>query len=209
MGLAKTAPLPAAAPAPEPPADLLAALRDERPEQRRLAARQLRHQPGHAAEAGRHLLGETDHAVREMLFNSLVAIGDDRAAQALIPLLAVEHDANLRNGAIEALKQLPTAIAPHMRDLLRDPDPDRRIFAVNICESLRSPEVEQWLIEVIEIDLHLNVCATAVDLLGEIGGEAAVAPLRRLSRRFGGEPFLGFAVATALRRIGAAPEDAP
>ena len=33
--------------------------------------------------------------------------------------------------------------------------------------SLRHPDVELWLREVIERDAHENVCATAVDLLGE------------------------------------------
>jgi hypothetical protein len=62
-----------------------------------------------------------------------------------------------------------------------------RIFAVNILESLRHPQVEEWLIEVIEGDPHLNVCGTAVDLLGETGSPgasmAALATLKRAISR--------------------------
>ena len=71
-------------------------------------------------------------------------------------------------------------VAPILRSLLADPDPDVRIFVVNILDSERHPEVESWLIEVIERDAHVNVCATAVDLLCEVGTEAAIDPLVRL-----------------------------
>jgi HEAT repeat protein len=99
------------------------------------------------------------------------------------------------------MKQLPDAVAPIMRGLLVDPDPDVRIFAVNILESLRHPEVEAWLITVIASDPHLNVCATAVDLLGEVGSAAAREPLLRLKARFADEPYIQFAADLALKRL--------
>jgi HEAT repeat protein len=107
----------------------------------------------------------------------------------------------LRNEAIEAMKNLPDAVAPIMAGLLADPDPDVRIFAVNILESLRHPDVEQWLIEVISEDEHINVCATAVDLLGEVGSEAAVPALEALKARFPNEPYIVFSADLALKRI--------
>ena len=85
--------------------------------------------------------------------------------------------------------------------MLTDADPDVRILAVNILESLRHPNVEQWLIEVIESDLQVNVCATAVDLLGEVGSDTAHDPLRRLKLRFATEPYIQFATDLALKRI--------
>jgi HEAT repeat protein len=88
-----------------------------------------------------------------------------------------------------------------MRSLLADPDSDLRIFAVNILESLRHPEVEQWLAQVIEQDPHVNVCATAVDLLGEVGSAAALEPLRRLKQRFAAEPYIQFAADLAIKRV--------
>jgi hypothetical protein len=72
---------------------------------------------------------------------------------------------------------------------------------VNILESLRHPEVESWLIEVIDSDPHLNVCATAVDLLGEVGSSAAREPLLRLKARYTEEPYIQFAADLALKRI--------
>jgi HEAT repeat protein len=111
------------------------------------------------------------------------------------------EDAALRNEAIEAMKQLPEAVAPIMQALLTDTDSDLRILSVNILESLRHPDVEKWLIEVIARDPHVNVCATAVDLLGEVGSSDALEPLRRLKARFADEPYMQFAADLAIKRI--------
>jgi tRNA A37 threonylcarbamoyladenosine synthetase subunit TsaC/SUA5/YrdC len=47
----------------------------------------------------------------------------------------------------------------------------------------------------------VNVCATAVDLLCEVGTEAAIDPLVRLKARFASEPYIQFAADLALKRI--------
>jgi hypothetical protein len=47
----------------------------------------------------------------------------------------------------------------------------------------------------------LNVCATAVDLLGEVGSGAAREPLLRLKTRYADEPYIQFAADLALKRI--------
>jgi len=111
------------------------------------------------------------------------------------------EEADLRNEAIEAMKQLPEAVAPIMLGLLMDEDSDVRIFAVNILESLRHPQVEAWLLQVIDIDDHVNVCGTAVDLLGEVGGSASLASLQRLKARFAEEPYIQYAADLAIKRI--------
>jgi len=92
-------------------------------------------------------------------------------------------------------------VAPMMQGLLTDPDPDVRIFSVNVLESLCHPDVEAWLIEVISTDAHINVCATAVDLLSEVGTQQSVVPLEQLKKRFVDAPYIQFAADLALRRI--------
>jgi len=146
------------------------------------------------------LAGEPDAGVREAIFLSLVQIANTAAVAGLVDCLRSD-DAHLRNEAIEAMKLLPDAVAPIMTGLLADADPDVRIFAVNVLESLRHPDVEKWLIDVIERDPHVNVCAAAVDLLGEVGTEAALAPLQGLKARFGAEPYIVFAADLAIKRI--------
>jgi HEAT repeat protein len=143
---------------------------------------------------------EVDPSVRSLIFTALVSIADTSALQGLTDCLRSE-DVALRNDAVQALTQLPSGAASFIQHLLRDDDPDVRILAVNVLESLRHPQVEAWLIDVVEHDSHLNVCATAVDLLGEVGSVAAREPLSSLKRRFPSDAYIQFAADLALQRI--------
>jgi HEAT repeat protein len=147
-----------------------------------------------------HIKQEADVSVREVILTTLIRTGDFTAVLGLVECLRSE-DAALRNEAIDALKQMPEEVAPVMRGMLEDDDSDVRIFAVNILESLRHPLVESWLIDVIQTDAHVNVCAAAVDLLGEVGSMAAREALLGLKQRFPDEPYVQFAADLALRRI--------
>lgn len=169
-------------------------------EERRWAARDLADCPDSAQALVTRLLAEPDASVREVILTTLTRLGDAHAVAGLVQCMRSD-DAALRNEAIEAMKQLPEAVAPLMRGLLADEDSDMRIFAVNILESLRHPEVETWLAEVVEHDPHVNVCATAVDLLGEVGSRAVLEPLLRMRLRFAHEPYIQFAADLAIKRI--------
>ena len=182
-------------------ADLLMELEDASPSARRWAARDLVHCPKAAATLVSRLKFEEDIAVREVILTTLIQLDDASAIGGLVECLRSD-DAALRNEVIEAMKQLPSEVAPIMRSLLADPETDVRIFAVNILESLRHPEVESWLVAVIEADAHVNVCAAAVDLLSEVGTAVAAPPLSRLKLRFAQEPYIQFAADLALKRIG-------
>ena len=143
---------------------------------------------------------EQDDYVRNAILTSLTLLHDSVAIAGLIECLRSE-DVALRNEVIETLKHLPDQIAPIMDELLHDADPDVRIFAVNILESLRHEHVEAWLIKVIEQDQHLNVCSVAVDLLSEVGTSASASALQQLKARFVNEPYICFAADLALQRI--------
>lgn len=181
-------------------ADLLVELSDDNPTARRWAARDLIDCEDVAGALVERMKIEIELSVREVILTTLTRIGDATAVAGLVDCLHSE-DAALRNEAIEAMRQLPDEVAPIMQELLADPEPDVRIFAVNILESLCHPEVESWLIDVIDTDAHVNVCATAVDLLGEVGTIAALEPLAGLKLRFADEPYIQFAADLALRRI--------
>jgi HEAT repeat protein len=167
---------------------------------RRWAARDLVECPDSSAALVAQLGLETDASVREVILTTLTRLGDGVAVAGLVQSMRSE-DAALRNEAIEAMKQLPDAVAPIMRNLLGDESSDMRIFAVNILESLKHPDVELWLREVIDNDAHVNVCATAVDLLGEVGSQEALESLQHLKLRFAGEPYIQFAANLAIKRI--------
>jgi len=185
---------------PRDAAGLMTELSDANPVARRWAARDLAAHPAAVGALIARLDVEADATVRDAILTSLTQIGDAVAVQGLVKFLRSE-DTALRNEVIETMKQLPDAVAPIMSGLLSDADPDVRIFAVNILESLRHPDVEKWLIQVISNDAHVNVCASAVDLLGEVGSEAARAPLEALKQRFAQEPYIVFATDLALSRI--------
>ena len=179
---------------------LLQGLQADDPLTRRWAARDLSEHADAAAALIEQLRRETEPSVLQVILTSLTSIGDDVAIQGLIDCLYLE-DTMLRNAAIEVLKELPDQVAPFMDALLQDPNHDVRIFAVNVLESLRHPRVEDWLIEVIRQDAHVNVCATAVDLLGEVGSDQSQAALVALKQRFADEPYIQFAADLALKRI--------
>ena len=143
---------------------------------------------------------EQDAPTREMIAVVLSRMGSAKTVEELLPLLRSDN-ATLRNTVIDILKLLPTDVAPHMETLLDDPDPDVRIFAVNILETLLHPKVEDLLIAVISVDAHVNVVETALDLMGEVGNDAALPALAVVNTRFPGEPFIAFAVNNALKQI--------
>lgn len=184
-------------------AGLVAGLTAPEPLARRWAARDLVDCPKATEALIECLKREEDVSVREVILSTLTLLGDAAAVDGLVDCLRSE-DAALRNEAIAAMQQLPDAVAPIIRGLLGDANPDVRIFTVNILETLRHPMVETWLIEVIDQDPHVNVCGAAVDLLGEVGTPAARKPLLSLKARFADEPYIRFATDLALTRLGAA-----
>jgi HEAT repeat protein len=168
---------------------------------RRQAARDIVHVPDAAGALVSRLKREDDAAVREVILNALVRLSDPSAFGGLVDCLRDENPA-LRNETIETFKQLGQEADPILKSLLADPDPDVRIFAVSILGSRRHGEAESRLIEVIENESHVNVCAAAVDPLCEIGTEASRDSLVRLKARFASEPYIQFACELALRRMG-------
>jgi HEAT repeat protein len=179
---------------------LVEQLSDNNPAARRWAAKDLVSCPDVSGALVEQLRREEDVSVREIILTTLTQRGDEQAVAGLVECLRSE-DASLRNEAIEAMKLLPDEVAPIMGRLLADADPDVRIFAVNVLESLRHKLVEEWLKEVVERDPHVNVCATAVDLLGEVGTPYSRRALEDLKARFPDEPYIRFAADIALKRI--------
>ncbi len=172
------------------------------PTMRRWAVRDLLEHGGNFASGllCAQLAQEQDTSVREVLLTALGRLRDREAVAALVACMRSE-DAALRNHAIEVMKSIPDEVGPLMQGLLADDDADVRILGVNVLESLRHPQVERWLIDVIESDTNVNVCAAAVDLLGEVGTAASREPLGRLLQRFAGEPYIAFAAGIALARV--------
>jgi HEAT repeat protein len=146
------------------------------------------------------LEAETDHPARSAMLGALAAIGTEESVAALADCLRSE-DAWLRNAAIDLLRGMPARVAPVLAHLLVDWDSDVRILAVGVLDALRHPQVEEWLLQLIEADADLNVCGAALDVLADVGTPAAAAPVQRLIARFAGEPYIEFAGRLVLSRV--------
>jgi HEAT repeat protein len=147
-----------------------------------------------------HLANERSLSVRSSILTGLIVHKSPAVVDGLLPLLRSE-DANLRNGAIEALQQMPDELAPRVEAMLSDRDSDVRIFAVDVLAALPHPMVPEWLRRVVTVDPHVNVCAAALDALAEVGEPDAIPALEALAERFADVAFIKFAVDAAVRRI--------
>jgi len=180
--------------------DLIEQLESPDEQSRRWAVRDLAAYPEAVGLLVSCMQSEPSRAVRVALFTSLLRIDTAEARESLVELLRSD-DAELRNGAIDILKTMSDEAAPLVERLMTDDDPDVRIFAVNIMGSLRYPEVPNWLAQLVANDTHVNVCCTAVDLLCEVGDLDAIPALEAAELRFPEEPYVAFAVRSAIETI--------
>jgi HEAT repeat protein len=177
-------------------------------EQRWAAARALAGSADGLSALGQALATETDPRVREAMLTGLARAASPEAVAALLPYLRAE-DAQLRTGALDALRAMPTAIAPHLAALLDDADADVRLLACEIARGLSSQAATPLLCDLLDRETEPNVCAAAVEVLAEVGGATALPALARCAARFAGSPFLIFAIRAATARIGPAPSGGP
>jgi HEAT repeat protein len=143
---------------------------------------------------------ETDPRVREAIFTSLVRLGSRESVDAVVPCLGVD-DANLRMGALDALRAMIAVANAVLPDLLRDPDADIRVISCDLARELPSAEATSLLCDLLVREPEPNVCAAAVDVLADIGEAASLPYLEQCSQRFRDATFLTFAVKVAIARI--------
>jgi HEAT repeat protein len=178
----------------------LAMLRSGDPDQRWSAARGVALVPAAVDALRAALASEPDTRVREAIFTSLVRIGTRESVDAVLPLLRSD-DASSRTGALDALRAMIGAVRPFLPDLLADGDPDVRLLICDLVREVPAEEATRLLCAVVERELEVNVCAAAVDVLGDFGEAAALPSLMRCAARFGDDPFIAFAVRLATERI--------
>jgi len=180
-------------------ADLVELLASPSGADRRAAVRGLEAQADGVAPLCARLAEENAPSVREAIMAALIRRRSPEVVTALLPLLRSEG-APQRNAALEGLAAMPDEVAPHVEQLLRDPDDDVRIFTANLLSVLPHPRAAAWLVAALD-DAHVNVCAAAIDGLAEIGDETALPALLALPDRFPGDSFIAFAVQVAAQRI--------
>lgn len=181
----------------------LLSLESASPDERWAAARTARDSAAIPA-LGEALAREGDARVREAIFTSLAQIATPESARTLLPYLRVD-DANTRTGAMDALRAMQDACRPYLPELLADPDPDVRLLACDLVRDAGGPDGPRWLCALIETEPEVNVCAAAVEALGEIADAAAAPSLTRCAERFPDDPFLVFAIRVVADRLRGVP----
>ena len=83
-------------------------------------------------------------------------------------------DANLRTGALDALRAMPQACRPHLPALLADSDADVRLLSCELARGLPDEEANRLLCDLLERETEKNVCAAAIEVLAEIGRPEAL-----------------------------------
>jgi len=164
-----------------------------------MAARAAADLEGAEAALSRALRTETDLRVREAMLTGLARIGTPVAVESLLSMLRSDSAA-LRTGALDALQML-RSLGAVTSQLLRDADPDVRILSCELARSLPAPEASSLLCEMLAGEQSANVCASAIDVLAEVGGPEALGTLADCARRFRDTPFLLFAINAVSDRI--------
>jgi HEAT repeat protein len=179
--------------------EALPSLASPSPDERWAAARAAR-DPAAIPALGEALAHERNARVREAIFTALARIATPESAQIVLPYLRVD-DANIRTGAMDALRAMHDACRPYLPELLANPDPDVRLLACDLVREVGGADGTSWLCALIETEPEVNVCAAAVEALGEIADASAEPPLLRCAERFPNDPFLGFAIKIVAERL--------
>jgi HEAT repeat protein len=146
------------------------------------------------------LAGEDNARVRTVILTGLARIATLESADAVLPYMRSD-DSRVRTEALDALRAMPNAVKPRLRMLLSDTDADVRVLACEIVRQVPGPDSETLLCNLLAVETEANVCGAAVEVLAEIGGERAIAPMIQCAARFKDDPFLGFAITVAADRL--------
>jgi hypothetical protein len=180
--------------------ETLAALSDPDSDRRWRAARDAANVDAADAALAAALLNEKNPRVREALFTSLARLCTATAVEAVISALRSD-DANLRSGALDALRIMIPRVHELLPRLLSDQDTDIRILSCELARSMEGAEATLLLCRVLDDDPEANVCAAAVEVLAEVAGPEALDSLHNCRFRFAGSPFLSFAIQVVVDRL--------
>ena len=143
---------------------------------------------------------ESDPTVRDAVLTVLAGHDDLTVARSLVAHLRSE-DAGLRTAVVGALSSMPEAVPHLLPALVVDPDPDVRILTAMLLADVEPQDAVDWLVEMITLDDHPNVVATAIDALRPYFCREHIGLLETTRDRFRLDPFLRFVIDAALARL--------
>lgn len=109
-----------------------------------------------------------------------------------------DDDANVRNAVMEVYRALGSRALPALGRLVKDADPEIRLFAVNILFDIADKRGLPLLLFTIH-DSDINVRVSSAEALGAIGGGRALAALKEA---LGDESWVAVAAVHSLGEIG-------
>jgi len=144
------------------------------------------------------LLRHNDIGVQEAAELSIRKLGGEEAVEALIPLLW-EDRADIRNVAVDILRDIGSQGLDLLLDLLYEEDADIRIFVVDILGHTQSVLAARALCEILLNDPDPNVRSQAAVSLGELGFLESVSCLEKA---LDDEEWVKFSAIDALKKVG-------
>ncbi|MDR1360634.1 MAG: HEAT repeat domain-containing protein, partial [Deltaproteobacteria bacterium] len=136
--------------------------------------------------------------VQEAVEGALRKIGGQAVLYAVLPFLRIE-DSAVRNIAMDLLRDVGKCDVPALTELLRDDDPDLRIFGADILGATGSALAVTPLCHSLLRDPETNVRYQAAVSLGILGFPEAAESLGMALKD---EEWVQFAVIEALTKIG-------
>ncbi|MDX8413400.1 MAG: HEAT repeat domain-containing protein [Mariprofundales bacterium] len=151
--------------------------------------------------------GDADRGVQEAACSALVQINSEAVFKHAARLVGCE-DAYVRNAASDILAESNGVPDTIFAEMMKSEDSDVRIFATVTVDNRRVRTLLPLLTEILYHDDNINVVSAAVNALGNLGcrdmrddGKSDVDALLAAGRRFPDEPFISFAVNSAIEQI--------
>jgi HEAT repeat protein len=142
---------------------------------------------------------ETSRAVRDVIFQALIRIDSEAAIEGSIRLLGNE-DPQIRNQAVDVLRNKGSQSIPFLSSAMRDGDKNIRKLVLDVLSGIRAGGTEEIYSAALS-DRDQNIVITAVENLGKIRAEEFRSRIEDLLQP-GAHPMLISACLEALAEIG-------
>jgi len=143
-------------------------------------------------------LPDRDWWGRQKIIARLTAHDEEEYIDHLEQSIRNHDSADVRNTAMEVYKALGSRAFPSLSSLLKEQDPEVRLFAVNIICQIGDRKGLPLLLSAVR-DKDENVRCAAAEGLGKIGGSRTLGELRRA---FSDEPWVAMAAIASVGEIG-------
>ena len=145
--------------------------------------------------------GSTEY--RQKAMDIVLLVGLKVCLPILEEAVRNDEDADLRNGAMEALVAFGEMAVPHLTKLLIDDNEEVRNFSAVMLGDIGNPKAVMPLINALQ-DTEANVRHGAAEALGKIGDLRAVIPLQAMGN---GDMWDQFYSSSALELLAKAVQD--